>query len=70
MLIKKIKDREILLQEEMLIKDFLKDREILLQEEMLIKDFFKDGEILLQEEMLIKRFFFSRTGKSCFKKRC
>ena len=38
------KDREILLQEEMLIKEFFKDREILPQEEMLIKDFFFQGQ--------------------------
>ena len=66
----------------MLIKDFFKDREILFKEEMLIKDFFKDREILLQEEMLIKNQGQgnlasgrdadkkSRTGKSCFRKRC
>ena len=57
----------------MLIKDFFfKDREILLQEEMLIKDFsfFQGQGNLASGRDADKRFFFSRAGKSCFRKRC
>ena len=53
----------------MLIKDFFKDREILLQEEMLIKDFFQGQGNLASGRDADKRLF-SRTGKSCCRRRC
>ena len=52
------KDRDILLQEEMLIKYFsFKDREILLQEEMLTKDLFQGQGNLASGRDAVKIFF-------------
>ena len=74
MLIKDIffKDREILHQEEMLIKDFFQGQGNLASGRDSDKRFFffQGQGNLASGRDADKRFFLSRTGKSCIRKRC